>query len=130
MRDPERVNRREFTVQSALAVLSGVTITISGCGGGSSSPTSPTPPTITTAPPTTTPSTVTGSVSSNHGHTATITGATLAAGNAINLDIRGSADHPHTVQLTTTDVGQIGAGDHILKDSTVDDGHLHRVTFN
>jgi hypothetical protein len=29
--------RREFTVASALALLGGATITITGCGGGSSS---------------------------------------------------------------------------------------------
>ena len=33
MKDPEKLNRREFTLQSALAVLSGVTITVSSCGG-------------------------------------------------------------------------------------------------
>ncbi len=35
------VNRREFTVASALAVLSGVTIAVGGCGGESGSPTAP-----------------------------------------------------------------------------------------
>jgi hypothetical protein len=42
------LDRREFTLAAILAMLSGVTITISGCGGGSS-PSTSTPP--TTQPP-------------------------------------------------------------------------------
>ena len=38
------LDRREFTLQSAMAILSAATITISGCGGGGSSPApAPTP---------------------------------------------------------------------------------------
>ena len=33
MNDENLLTRREFTVESALAMLAGVTITISGCGG-------------------------------------------------------------------------------------------------
>ena len=43
MSDSNTLNRREFTAKSALALLSGVTITVSGCGGSSSSPSSPSP---------------------------------------------------------------------------------------
>lgn len=96
MKDSNTLSRRDFTLKSALAVLAGATITITGCasdsptapsngsngggggGGGNSGDES-------------------GTVSANHGHEAVITSAQLAAGDAITLDITGTADHPHTV---------------------------------
>ena len=116
----ELIDRREFTVQTALALLAGVTITISGCGGDDdSSPTSPTPT-----------QDVSGTVATNHGHSVTITAAQLTAANAINLDIRGDATHPHSVSLTADDVRRIAQRSQVTKDSTNDNGHLHVVTFN
>ena len=38
MREQGVLDRREFTLAAVLAMLSGVTITISACGGGGSSP--------------------------------------------------------------------------------------------
>jgi hypothetical protein len=114
------LTRREFTVESALAILAGVTITVTGCGDDDSSPpTSPTPS-----------SGATGSVSANHGHVATVTGAQITAAGAVSLDIRGQADHPHTVQLTADEVTRIGARTQVSKTSTTDNGHSHTVTFN
>ena len=114
------LDRREFTLQSAMAILSAATITVSGCGGDSSPAPGPTPG----------PTGSTGTISGNHGHTATISAAQLTAGNAIQLDIRGSADHPHTVELTAADVTQIGAHQSVSKTSTNDAGHSHTVTFS
>ncbi len=123
MKRTERIDRRRFTVSAALAMLGGATITVSGCGGGGggggSSPTSPSAP-----------GDKVGSVSANHGHTATITAAQLSAGAALTLQIRGTSDHPHTVQLSAGEVGQIAAGTRVSKNSSVDDGHDHTVTFN
>jgi len=116
------LDRREFTLQSAMAILSAATITISGCGGGSSPSPSPSP-----SPGS---SDVTGSVAANHGHLAVITAARLMAGNAIQLDITGSADHPHTVEVTAAEVTQIGARQRVAKTSSTDAGHQHTVTFN
>ena len=63
------IDRREFTLQAALAILAGCTITVAeGCGSSYSAP-SPTP----TPSPITAPSDVTGSISANHGHSAVIT---------------------------------------------------------
>ncbi len=47
MQERKTLGRREFTAASALAALSGVAITITGCGGGGSNsqPSSPTTPT-------------------------------------------------------------------------------------
>ncbi len=111
--------RREFTAQALLALLGGVTITISGCG--QPSPAGP------SAPPD---GSVSGTISANHGHIATITSAQLAAGSGLTLQIRGTADHPHTVTLSMPEIMQIAAGGRVAKTSSTDDGHNHLVTFN
>jgi hypothetical protein len=123
-----RIGRREFTRQGVLALLSTATITLVDCGGGDSSPApSPSPP----------PGgggggggDVAGAISGNHGHTAVVTAAQITAGNSVTLDIRGTADHPHSVALSAAEVGMIGSGQRVSAASTNDDGHTHTVTFN
>jgi len=130
MSELKTFGRREFTVASALAVLSGVSITISSCGGGSS-PSTPSTPNPTPAP---TPSSgggdKIGSISANHGHSAVITAAELTAGGALSLDIRGTSDHPHTVELAAAEIMSIAANGRVSKTSSNNDGHNHTVTFN
>jgi hypothetical protein len=119
----ENLDRREFALRSIMAMLSGVAITISGCGGGGGgSPTQPNPQ----------PSSgdKIGTISADHGHRAVIEAAKLSAGGAVTLDIRGSADHPHTLQLTAAEVASIAAGQRVGKASSEDDFHTHTVTFN
>jgi hypothetical protein len=122
-----RLGRREFTLAAALAMLSGVTITISGCGGGGGGgtggggPNQPNPPASGDK---------VGNISLNHGHTATIQAAELSAGAALTLQIRGSADHPHTLTLTAAEVQQIAAGQRVGRATSEDDFHTHTVTFN
>jgi hypothetical protein len=127
--EPDMLGRREFTLQSALALLAGVIITVDGCGGSSSSntPTSPTP----TPAPTPAPSAadVNGSVAANHGHVAVVTGAQITAGNALSLNIQGTATHPHTVDLTQADLGSLRNRQAVSKDSTNNNSHMHTVTF-
>jgi len=118
------LDRREFTLAAILAMLSGVTITISGCG--SSSPSSSTPPT-TQPPPTADKS---GSISANHGHTVTITGAQLTAGGDVTLELTVGNGHTHTVGLTGAEVVQIRGNTRVAKESTTNSGHSHTVTFN
>jgi hypothetical protein len=128
MQDRKTLGRREFTVASALAALSGVAITLSGCGG-SSSPTAPGGSGTPTGGGGT--GDLTGTIGTNHGHSgAVITAAQLMAGNAVSLDITGAADHPHTVTLTPAEVRTIAAGTRVPKASSTDDGHSHTVTFN
>jgi hypothetical protein len=118
----EGITRREFTLESALAMLAGVTITVSGCGSderGTQTPTSPT-----------TAADVSGTVSANHGHVATVTGAQITAAGALNLNIQGSATHPHTVTLSADEIRQIGARQQVTKASSTDNSHSHNVTFN
>jgi hypothetical protein len=96
MKQPEALGRREFTLAAALAALSGVTITISACGGGSS-PSSPSTPGPTPAPtPTPSSGDKAASISANHGHTAVITAAQLAAGSAVTLELTVGNGHTHT----------------------------------
>lgn len=122
--DRHVVTRRDFTLESALALLAGVTITISGCGddddNSSPAPTSPSP----------TPTSVTGSVSANHGHEAVISGAQITSGGALSLDIRGTATHPHTVQVSSAQLQTIGARQQVAIASSTDNNHSHTVTFN
>ena len=87
------VTRREFTVQSALAILSGVVITVSGCDEDST-PMSPTP------------NDVPGSVSSNHAppHVVTVTAAQITAGTEVTLTLTGTPTHSHTVVVAQADL--------------------------
>ena len=129
--DDQLLSRRQFTRESVMALLSGVVITITGCGSDSSSPTAP--------------STggggggdagggdvggIDGTISANHGHIATVTDAQVDAGNDVSLEIRGNADHSHTVNLTGAELTQVGDGERVVVTSTNNQAHTHRVTFN
>lgn len=120
------LDRREFTLAAILAMLSGVTITISGCGGGSSSPSSPSSPAPT--PPAS--GDEMGSISANHGHTVTITAAQLSAGGDVTLLLTEGSGHTHNVSLTGGEVVQVRDNQKVAKESTSSAGHTHTVTFN
>jgi hypothetical protein len=112
------ITRREFTLESALALLSTVVITVSGCDDNDA-PTAPG----------NMPANVTGGISANHGHSAVITSAQISAGTAFSLDIRGTATHPHTVAIAQADLTALQNRQVVTKTSTTDDGHSHTVTF-
>jgi hypothetical protein len=118
------LDRREFTLRSLLVMLSGVTITISGCGGRGESPTQSSSPSPAAS------GDKVGVVSANHGHKAVIIAAQLSAGGAVTLDIRGDADHPHMVELSAADVASIRDGRQVSKQSSTESSHSHTVTFN
>ena len=101
MSDDTLLTRREFTVESALAMLAGVTITITGCGDDDDPTTNPTPATDKTA---------TVSTDAAHSHTAVVTAAQLTAGNAITLTLTGQTTHTHTVDLSQAELTQISGG--------------------
>ena len=122
-----KIDRREFTRLSLLGMLSGVAITVSGCGGGggggTSNPTSPTTPGGDKV----------GSISANHGHAVTITSAQLTAGGDLRLTLRGVSgvsEHSHILDLTAAEVAAIRDGARVSKPSSTDDAHTHTVTFN
>jgi hypothetical protein len=116
--DVSTITRREFTLESALALLSTVVVTVSGCDDDST-PTTPSTP----------PSNVSGTISANHGHTAAIQGAQISAGTAFSLNITGTATHPHTVDITQGDLMALQNRQTVTKTSTTDSGHSHMVTF-
>jgi hypothetical protein len=121
-------SRREFTAASVMALLAGVTLTVSGCGGSNPGGPSPNPTPTPSTPPAS--GDKTGSVSANHGHEAVVTAAQITAAGAVSVGIRGQADHPHTLQLTAQEVQQIGAGMRVAKVTSTDLAHEHTVTFN
>jgi hypothetical protein len=112
-------------VAAALALLGGATITISGCGGGGGGN-----PAGASGGGSTSNGSVTGIVSGNHGHTATITSVQLQAGNGISLNIEGQAGHNHVVSLSSAEIVTIRGGGSVSKDSTDMDLHRHTVTFD
>ena len=120
-----RTGRRDFTVGALLAMLGGVSITISACGGKAGSfPSAPSTPS--------TPEPVadkTGAISNNHGHVAVITGAQLTAASTLALSIQGTSSHNHMLELSGDEILQIRAGQTFTKEST-GTGHKHMVTFN
>ena len=130
MQDKKTLGRREFTVASAMAVLSGVAITVTGCGGSSSSGGSPTTPSTPATPAPAPSADKVGTVGSNHGHSAVIEAAKLASPEEVSLDITGTSSHPHTVALSADEVERIGAGTRVSKESSTDASHSHTVTFN
>src|SRR5688572_1583070 len=112
----DTIDRREFTTRSLLALLAGVTVTISGCGDDE--------------PNTPTPVAKTGNISANHGHAATISAAEQTAGGDVVLNIEGQATHNHQVSLSGAQVVQIRSGTQVAITSTSTLGHQHTVTFN
>src|SRR5436309_2084303 len=117
MPEIKMLDRRTFTLEAVLAILSGVAITISSsaCGGGS--PTTPSTPAPTPAPtPTPAAADKVGSISANHGHSAIIKGADLTAGKGITLHIQGQASHNHDVTLSDAEIVAIAASQQVAKE--------------
>jgi hypothetical protein len=119
----EALTRREFTLEAALALLAGVTITVSGCGsdspmapggggGGGGNPND-----------------IVGLIGTNHGHTVRITEEQLNAGAAVTLTLPIGDGHTHTVALTQADLTALNADQAVQKTSTLDATHTHTVTF-
>jgi hypothetical protein len=116
-----RADRREFTLAALLAMLGGVSITLSGCGSSPSGPSAPAAP----APL----ADKTATISSNHGHVAVITGGQLTAANTVTLSLQGTASHNHMLELSAAEVQEIAEGRTFAKECT-GAPHKHLVTFN
>ena len=119
----QSLTRREFTLDTALALLAGCAITISdGCG----SSTSPTPVTPLAD--------VTGVISANHNHSAVITSVQITAASAFTLNVQGTAAHSHTVAITQADLTALNNRRSVARESSTDfsntyGNHFHTVTF-
>lgn len=118
--------RRRISVLTALALLGGGTLTLTGCSGGGT----PGNPTAPSAGSPCAAGSRCGSVSGDSRHSAEITGAQLTAGGALVLDIQGAAEHNHTVSLSTDEVVAIRAGQPLQKASSRELEHSHVITFN
>ena len=77
MSQPREFTRREFSVESLMALFAGVTITVSACSDDA-----PTAPGGNNR---------VGSVGTNHGHVATVTSVQIMDGNAVALTITNSS---------------------------------------
>jgi hypothetical protein len=121
------LDRRRIAVATAMALLGGASVTITGCsGGGSAAGPSATPP-----PPQGCPAGAScGEVSADALHRAVITAAALASGSALILDIQGTQTHGHVVSLSAQEVVAIRDRQRIEKVSTFNVMHSHTVTFN
>lgn len=117
--EPHLLSRREFNTEWVLAMLAGATITIAGCGDDDSPP----------GGPTTSSGDFSGSISANHGHSATVTAAQITSASAVTITLVGGT-HTHTAQLTAAQVQQIGARQQVVVTSSTTDAHTHTVTFN
>lgn len=143
MKKAERgVTRREFTQASINALFVGMGVSLSGCGGGGGGGSYSTAPSAT-GPATTTPPVSSGSregtVSANHGHSAVVTAAQLQAGGAVSLNVQGTADHSHSLELGAAEVRDIAAGARVSKATNaagtrdeygMTSDHDHIVGFN
>ena len=118
MSDEHLLSRREFTLESALAILSAATITITGCGDDDGPDTGPSGQDET------------GTISANHGHSVTITSAQLTAGTALTATLTKGNGHTHTIDLTAAQLVTIRQNQQVSVTSTTDGGHNHTVTFN
>jgi len=112
------LSRRAFTVESALAILATVAITITGCDGGGDL--GPSPPAGARE----------GVVSDNHGHRAIVESAQLNSNSTITIDMRFRATHNHELTLTPLELASISENGRVTKVSSTTEGHSHTVTFN
>jgi hypothetical protein len=121
------ISRREFTLETCLAILAGAAVTIVGsaCGSGGSSPAGP-----SGGPGPGAGGDKSGAISGNHGHTATITAAQLTAGNALSVELTLGSGHTHQLALTANQVAAVAANQSVSGASTTTNGHDHTVTFN
>jgi len=97
----------------------GALLVFSGCGGGGYSGGGSAMPTSSCG----------ASISANHGHALPIAVADLDSTTAKTYDITGSADHSHSVTLSTAQLGQLKAGVAVTVNSTpaTTDGHTHSL---
>jgi hypothetical protein len=68
-------------------------------------------------------------ISSNHGHTLTVTQADVAAGTLKTYDIQGSSGHTHSVTVSVGNFATLRAGGTVQLTSSNGGGHSHNVTI-
>lgn len=68
-------------------------------------------------------------ISSNHGHTMTVSKADVMAGVQKDYNIQGSSAHPHTVTVTAAMFAMLQQNMQVTVKSSTDNGHPHDVTI-
>ena len=71
-----------------------------------------------------------GSVSSNHGHSITVSKADVAAGIEKQYNIQGSGDHDHLVTVSESNFASLKSNQQIQTTSTSGTGHTHSITIS
>jgi hypothetical protein len=99
-------------------MLTILALAFTGCGDDGETPTSPSV------------ADVSGSIFNNHGHVAVVTGDQIRAGRPVTLNLRGTADHGHSLALSDDDLMRLRNNQRVERDSTPENNHTHRVTFN
>jgi hypothetical protein len=68
-------------------------------------------------------------IAGNHGHVMVVSKAEIAAGAIMTYDIRGTADHPHTVTINPANFANLSGNMNATTISTRDSGHDHNITI-
>jgi hypothetical protein len=133
------MTRSQF-LSSLLGLGAGVLAVACSSSDGDSEPTIDAPPAqpmpdapaqpMPDAPPAMTCASTASTISSNHGHTATVPGADVAAGVQKTYNIQGGSAHPHTIIVTAAMFTMLKAGQSVVVVSSLDGGHTHNVTVS
>ena len=66
-------------------------------------------------------------IGANHGHSMSVTAADVSAGAAKTYDIRGSADHTHSVTINAGAFAMLATNQSAMTISTTVDNHSHNI---
>jgi|SRR5688572_24064910 len=137
--DPHMMTRSQF-LSSLLGLGAGALVVACSKSEGEPEPTIDAPPSqpmidaptqpTTDAPPAMTCASTASTISANHGHTATVPGADVAAGVEKTYNIQGGSPHPHTIIVTAAMFTMLKAGQSVVVASSLDAGHTHNVTVS
>jgi hypothetical protein len=77
---------------------------------------------------------VPATIQTNHNHSGVITAAQITTGAAFTLNIQGTAAHPHTVEITQSDLTALKNRQSVTRNSSTDasntfGNHAHVVVF-
>ena len=64
-------------------------------------------------------------ITSNHGHALQVPFADVDSGQSKTYSIKGTADHDHSITLTTADFSDLKNSKKVIKESTNNSGHSH-----
>jgi len=67
------------------------------------------------------------SISSNHGHTITVSASDVSAGVEKTYNIQGSSAHSHSVTVTAANFASLANNQPVSVNSSSDNGHTHSI---